>query len=407
MGRKRIRPERTLASVLPDLAAELVDPRVGHEYYPGSSQRVTWLCRGGRDGHPVFTWDAAIKSRARLGTGCPVCACRAVLAGWNDVATTHPDIAAQMVREGLASQLSAFSNVVVVFVCDNGHPAFGWSAVLASRTRGAGCPACSGHAVIPGWNDVATTHPQIASQMADSDLATRISAGSAQVVEFVCSGASSGHPWFTWSAPMHTRARAGNGCPACCNRAVIPGWNDVATTHPRVASEMVDRPLAARLTAGSRRMTEFVCVGDNATGSRHRWTATVNSRTSGTGCPVCSPNTFNPFTEAWCYLVRGSVAAAQHRHVIQYGKTTALGRRLGVHKRTGFSDVLATAHFQTGAAASEFEVGLGRLVQASGVPTCHSAGVYFDGCSEAFFSRRDRDGALLAALLAEFGKHTV
>ena len=39
-----------------------------------------------------------------------------------------------------------------------------WQAPPSNRVYGSSCPYCSGRAVLPGFNDLAATHPQIASE---------------------------------------------------------------------------------------------------------------------------------------------------------------------------------------------------------------------------------------------------
>ena len=56
-----------------------------------SNKRVWWKCKEGHE------WPGLIANRARRGKadpGCPYCSGRKVLAGYNDLAATHPDIAA-------------------------------------------------------------------------------------------------------------------------------------------------------------------------------------------------------------------------------------------------------------------------------------------------------------------------
>ena len=55
----------------------------------GSHHMAWWVCEKGHE------WKAIVKSRAIGGTGCPVCANRALLPGINDLATTHPELARQ------------------------------------------------------------------------------------------------------------------------------------------------------------------------------------------------------------------------------------------------------------------------------------------------------------------------
>ena len=55
----------------------------------GSKRKVWWRCERGH------AWQAAVHTRTGSGTGCPVCAGQAVLAGENDLATHFPDLACQ------------------------------------------------------------------------------------------------------------------------------------------------------------------------------------------------------------------------------------------------------------------------------------------------------------------------
>lgn len=66
------------------------------------------------------------------------------------------------------------------------------------------------------------------------------------------------HVW--WASPMNrTNAKNPTGCSVCNGKTVIPGVNDVATTHPDVAALMVDRDLHTRLTGSSNKSVELWC----------------------------------------------------------------------------------------------------------------------------------------------------
>ena len=80
------------------------DPRIAREWnkerngdpkptdvIANSNKRVWWKCKEGHE------WSGLIANRARkgkAGPGCPYCSGRKVFAGYNDLAATHPDIAA-------------------------------------------------------------------------------------------------------------------------------------------------------------------------------------------------------------------------------------------------------------------------------------------------------------------------
>lgn len=81
-------------------------------------KKVWWLCEKGHE------WTAVIHSRAN-GTKCPICTNTKVLNGFNDLATTHP----QLTKEWhptknidiLPTQISAGSNKKVWWLCEKGH----------------------------------------------------------------------------------------------------------------------------------------------------------------------------------------------------------------------------------------------------------------------------------------------
>lgn len=58
----------------------------------GSKKKVWWTCENGH------SWQTTVHVRSE-GSGCPYCAGRKVLPGFNDLETLYPDVAAQWDRE--------------------------------------------------------------------------------------------------------------------------------------------------------------------------------------------------------------------------------------------------------------------------------------------------------------------
>ena len=56
---------------------------------------------------------------------------------------------------------TANSKKIVWWKCDKGHE---WQAIIANRTKGSGCPYCSGRKVLIGYNDLETIHPSLAKE---------------------------------------------------------------------------------------------------------------------------------------------------------------------------------------------------------------------------------------------------
>lgn len=194
----------------------------------------------------------------------------------------NPELADQLVDQSLRS-IARGSDKKVQWRCpvDSRHV---WWASPMNRTASknpTGCSVCNGKTVIPGVNDVATTHPKAAALMVDKKLRTKLTGSSNKKVEFWCGNPKHDH----WTAPLSNVARQGTRCPQCSGRRPISGKSDLATTHPKLAAELVDRSLATTLKPGSNTSVLWQCPVD----SNHTWKATPYSRTAKkTGCPYCS-----------------------------------------------------------------------------------------------------------------------
>ena len=231
-------------------------------------------------------WEQPVYSRTVQKRGCPICANRVVLPGFNDLATTHPALASEWDTEKNGTltpqQVSAGSGKKVWWRCKKGHS---WKAVIASRARGCSCPVCANRIILPGFNDLATTHPALAAEWNEEkngDLTPqKISYGYDKKVWWRC---SLGHEW---KASPSSRIHMAAGCPICSGYAVQKGYNDLETLYPLVAAEWNyeknDSLTPDQVVAGSNRIVWWRCsLG-------HEWRAAIVDRTAGTnGCPYCT-----------------------------------------------------------------------------------------------------------------------
>ena len=86
------------------------------------------------------TWKSLVVSRTRKrSANCPYCTNRKLLKGFNDLATTHPDIAAEAYGWD-PSTVTRGMDKPRKWMCSLGHK---WSTEVIVRTRGSGCPSCS------------------------------------------------------------------------------------------------------------------------------------------------------------------------------------------------------------------------------------------------------------------------
>lgn len=155
-----------------------------------------------------------------------------------------------------------------------------WDTVVKERR---GCPYCNGFKALQGHNDLATLYPDIASQwdykLNGTLLPTDVTIGSKKKVWWIC---EQGH---SWSAFVHSRTK-GQGCPYCCNRKILSGYNDLITVNPNLANEW-DYEKNGELTpsmvgAGSKEKVWWRCK------EGHSWSAQIGNRSRGNGCPICA-----------------------------------------------------------------------------------------------------------------------
>lgn len=342
----------------------------------GSDIKRAWRCNLGH------IWIQSPNGRTAKGeTGCPYCSNQKVLTGFNDLESQNPTLAKEadgwdpkLIVAGTSKKLS--------WVCAVGHK---WTASVASRNKQhIGCPYCSNKKVLPGFNDLATTNPALASEAFGWDP-TSLSEGSGKKRDWKC---NSGH---IWSAGVGARSRLNEGCPYCSNQKVLPGFNDLSSTHPGLAAEargwdptqfnagsqrlvLWECPLGhsylSRIRDRARRNTNCtVCAGrlvllgynDLVTtdpflaaeafgwdpklltrGSQksvvwrcsenHLWKAKVANRSIlGRGCPSCAKTGFNPNKDGYLYFVSHT-----DWEMLQIGITNDPDKRIKEHKRLGW-----------------------------------------------------------------------
>jgi len=207
--------------------------------------------------------------------------------GTNNLAETNPELAREW-HPGLngdlkPEQVSPASAKKVWWLGDCGHSFI--ALVDAGSLRGAGCSFCSGNKVLPGFNDLATTHPGVAREWhpeLNGELnPAQVSRGSTKKVWWL---GDCGH---AYKQTIGNKTISGHGCSYCAGKKVLPGFNDLSTAFPKLALEWhPDRNGALRperVTPSSSRSVWWL----GACG--HEWRAVVFERSSrNSGCSICA-----------------------------------------------------------------------------------------------------------------------
>lgn len=221
----------SLADTDPDIAAEW-HPTLNGEaspgnYVRGSNTKVWWLCPA------RHSYDISIESRTLKGSGCRHCSRPAVLKGHNDLATTHPHLAAlwhPTADNPAADSVSARNGTVEITLrCPEGHVFVRVPKDLVAVVNP--CRECSGRRFIKGVNDLATLYPLVAAWWHPTRNGTlkpeEVAAKSGRYVWWRC---PDDHPF--WARIENRTQKQEPTCPVDTGRLLRSGTNDLATKHP-------------------------------------------------------------------------------------------------------------------------------------------------------------------------------
>ena len=172
----------------------------------GSHLKFYWRCN---KGHSFFS---SVANRIK-GKGCPYCAGQKVLEGYNDLATTNPELLKEWDYEKNTinpKEISSGSGINAWWKCEKGHS---WKCIIANRTNGRkrGCPYCVNKKILKGYNDLATTNPELLKEWnydKNKIKPDEIIAGTMKKAWWKC---EKGHEWY---ASIVSRTKNHN-CPIC------------------------------------------------------------------------------------------------------------------------------------------------------------------------------------------------
>lgn len=178
----------------------------------GSNQKCYWKCPS-----CGYSYLSSPKSRIR-GRGCPVC-CNTgsqivVVSGINNFRSQYPALLDEWDYESNnvdPSNIYGGGDRIINWKCKKGHL---YSATLRNRIKGQGCPYCAGKRILPGFNDLLSQNPEIASEW-DYELnectPNQIHYNNqSKIVHWVCNKCG-----YKWESTVHQRLR----CPNCTRRS--------------------------------------------------------------------------------------------------------------------------------------------------------------------------------------------
>lgn len=240
MGKKAIQGVNDFATLYPEMLKEWdyeENDKLGikpNELLVGSIKKVYWICSKGHK------YDRSIYDRLHGRGNCPYCGNRKVLQGYNDLATTNPELLKDWDYEendklGIKpNEITNGGKEKVWWKCEKGHK---WNSIIRSRITGSGCPYCSNNLVKKGYNDIATTNPELLEEWdyEKNDklgiFPSNLSHGSTKLVWWKC---KKGHEY---QISVAQKTNRNVNCPICANQQLLKGYNDFATKHPELLKE--------------------------------------------------------------------------------------------------------------------------------------------------------------------------
>ena len=182
-----------------------------------------------------------------------------------------------------------------------------------------GCPICvrkfagaeSRKTKLAGKKVLSETHPQLVKEWLeceDSSLTSNdVTAGSCKKVKWQCSICDG-----VYSSTIANRAIKNSGCPYCAGVRALAGFNDLATVNPQLAKEWSTKndSLPSEFLPFSHQKVYWLCpVGHDD------YLSSVQSRSSGRGCPVCASESHTSFPEqAIFYFIKQAFGDAENRY---------------------------------------------------------------------------------------------
>lgn len=249
----------------------------------GSAKKTNWICKKGHN------YQQSVNKKVRSGMhNCPVCSNQKIVAGINDIATTHPEVMKywDYTKNSIKpTEIPAGSERKVWWLCDKNHS---YQQTPHAKTySNHNCPVCSNQKIVAGINDMATTHPDFLKYWnydKNTIKPTEVSSGTDKMVWWKC---DNGH---STKQSIHEKIIRGKGCMYCSNRAVYKGYNDLASKKPELLQfwdyeKNTIRP--DEILFGSYTKVWWKCE-KNKHGSYFMSPHTKNTKNRPSKCPLCA-----------------------------------------------------------------------------------------------------------------------
>ena len=245
-----------LATTDPDIAALLSsnNERKADTLIRNFSMGAEWICPTCGGEYPRRICDKTPDD-----SDCPYCHGTKVLTGYNDLATTNPELVPQYssLNERPATMVRKDLNSYVYWECPECHYVYA-RRLNEKAPDNSDCPACNHAKTVQGVNTLQAEFPEIAEYLSPNNdfTADEILSTSFRNVKWICP--TCGGEYF---APVKDMVKGLAECPYCNNQRPLAGFNTLKALYPEVAEHLSPNNdfTADEILPTSTRNAKWVC----------------------------------------------------------------------------------------------------------------------------------------------------
>jgi hypothetical protein len=307
----RVYLEDSYSEILSTFDSEMNDGVEARKLFSRSPGEYWWKCSESSFAH---SYKSSVKARI-ANRRCPYCSGTKILPGFNDWKTLYEvelmdllwDYKKNVDSNGYPIEpenLGVDDREMRYWKCLKGdhERVISISSAIQGWRLGKTCRTCAGFRAVSGVSDIPAMFPELLTRLNpslhhDGDL-NGVHPGSELEFNWVC---ENNHEWRR-SIREEIRAK---GCSKCIGKQVWEGHTDIASQHPRLASEFASDLnldtdgiplLPSNVHQGSNTAFWWRCVEH-----QHIWRTSVQKRTlDKTNCPFCSDRRVWPgYNDLW------------------------------------------------------------------------------------------------------------
>lgn len=224
-----------------DISLAITDPVLASEWSP-NNQRAPWEYRKTSGDYALWIcpkchgeYSHRIQSRELGDNSCPFCRGFRVLKGYNDLATTHPELAKEWSPQNKNPIKACLktSHDYALWICPKCKGEYSFR--INNREEGDdACPFCRNSRVLSGLNDLETLEPQLAAEWSPSnpEPPQNYLRTSPQKALWCCPRCGG-----EYGAAIRDRKAGDDACPFCNNTRALPGFNTLSVKYPQLLGE--------------------------------------------------------------------------------------------------------------------------------------------------------------------------